>query len=53
VKIFDVSCRLVRSLPIRTNRVIWDGRDERGHKVNPGIYFLLLPGVRIKLIKIM
>lgn len=53
VKIFDVSCRLVRSLPVRTNFVSWDGRDEYGRRVNPGIYFMLLPNVRIKLIKIL
>jgi N-acetylneuraminic acid mutarotase len=42
--IHNLSGRLIRSLPITDNRtpnteVTWDGRDNRGKKVNSGIYF--------------
>ena len=44
LRIYDLSGRLVRSLPITDNRtpiteVTWDGQDSKGKKVNSGIYF--------------
>ncbi len=45
VRIFDLSGRLVRSLPASLDRfgnrtAIWDGSDDRGNPVSPGVYFL-------------
>ncbi len=44
LKIFDISGRLVRTLPITKNRqpiteVIWDGKDSDGKSLPSGIYF--------------
>lgn len=52
VKIFDISCRLVRKLSIRSGGLCWNGRDEHGELVTSGIYFMLLPDNKIKLIKL-
>ena len=46
IKIYDVSGRLIRSFPsslfTRRSSVTWDGRDELGKRVTPGIYFVKL-----------
>jgi len=53
VRVFDVGGRLVRRLgqeryPIGRHTVMWDGRNETGGSVAPGVYIVLLeaPGVR-------
>lgn len=43
--IHDLSGRLIREIPIHDSRftiheIVWDGSDELGNKVTPGIYFL-------------
>lgn len=43
VSIYDLSGRLVRSLPVQTRsagELIWDGADSRGRSVPPGIYMI-------------
>jgi hypothetical protein len=45
VQVFDVTGRRVRDVfrgevPAGFHRTVWDGRDEGGHDVSPGIYFL-------------
>ena len=45
--IYDVSGRLIRMLADKRQEageytVIWDGRDERGHRVGNGVYFVRL-----------
>ena len=46
LQIYDASGRLIRSFPsslfTRRSSVTWDGRDERGKRVTPGIYFIKL-----------
>jgi hypothetical protein len=47
LRIFDISGRLVRTLDIKESRVhrsriIWNGRDETGLRVAPGIYFAVM-----------
>ncbi len=50
LKIYDATGRLVRSIPIinlcNPNKsvvsVCWDGKDDSGHKVSSGIYFVTL-----------
>lgn len=47
LRIFDVSGRLVRTFangqqPAGRHRVVWDGRDETGGSVSPGVYFYQL-----------
>jgi hypothetical protein len=49
LEIFDVSGRLVRSIPGRAfeksgQMIAWDGRDNRGEKVAAGLYTLRLRG---------
>jgi photosystem II stability/assembly factor-like uncharacterized protein len=44
VSVFDAEGRLVRtlidgSLPVGRHEVVWDGSDERGSRVSPGVYF--------------
>jgi hypothetical protein len=43
VRIFSVSGRRLRTLPIGASSgsatVVWDGKDDHGHAVGPGIYF--------------
>ncbi len=45
INIYDLTGRLVRSLPITDyqspiTEVVWDGRDDRGINVPPGVYFV-------------
>jgi flagellar hook assembly protein FlgD len=45
--VYDISGRLVRTLgegrfPAGSNSVTWDGLDDRGIRVIPGIYFYRL-----------
>jgi hypothetical protein len=45
--VFDISGRRVRTLvdatlPGQQHRVVWNGLDERGHRVASGIYFVTL-----------
>jgi hypothetical protein len=45
VALYDVSGRLLRSLargdyPAGYQSVVWDGRDDHGDRVTPGVYFL-------------
>lgn len=47
LKIFDLSGRLVKTFDLTNNersinQVVWNGRDEQGQKVAPGIYFYKL-----------
>ena len=49
VSIFDVSGRLVRTVargdyPAGYQSAVWNGRDERGHQVPTGIYFMRTRG---------
>jgi hypothetical protein len=39
VRIFDAAGRLVRVLG-RSNRPVWDGRDQAARLVSPGTYFV-------------
>jgi hypothetical protein len=39
IAIYDATGRLVRNLPVNQGMVQWDGLDQRGHRVNSGIYF--------------
>ena len=45
VSVFDAAGRLVRTLeptllPPGVTEIVWDGRDEGGHSVSAGVYFL-------------
>ncbi|MCK4329865.1 carboxypeptidase regulatory-like domain-containing protein [candidate division WOR-3 bacterium] len=46
LRIFDVAGRLVRTFPLPSSpfthrsSVVWDGRDDRGINVPPGVYFV-------------
>ena len=47
LSVFDLSGRLVKrlidsELPAGSHATTWDGRDERGHAVSAGPYFLKL-----------
>ena len=47
LKVFNVTGQLVRTLadgPVKAgpNRVIWDGRDQRGRRLSSGVYFYRL-----------
>jgi flagellar hook assembly protein FlgD len=50
LQIHDLAGRLVKSFPFNHltiepfNRIEWDGRDNTGEQVKPGIYFLRAPG---------
>jgi hypothetical protein len=57
LRIYDAAGRLVKSFLLSTDycllptAVSWDGTNDYGHEVAPGVYFVLLPGKRIKLVK--
>ncbi|MEO0189454.1 MAG: T9SS type A sorting domain-containing protein [candidate division WOR-3 bacterium] len=40
IKIYDVSGGLIKQFNNPSEKIIWDGRDEYGRKVTPGVYFL-------------
>jgi flagellar hook assembly protein FlgD len=44
LKIYDATGRLVTShkLPVASHCFIWDGRDNIGRSVSPGVYFIRL-----------
>jgi len=47
IRIYDVSGRVIRTLangpqPAGRHRAVWDGRDETGGPVSPGVYFYQL-----------
>jgi len=43
IEIFDITGRLVRSLPIGGSKLVnWDGTDRNGHDVAAGVYFAKL-----------
>ncbi|RKX71814.1 hypothetical protein DRP53_00020 [candidate division WOR-3 bacterium] len=48
IEIYDVNGKRIRTL----SRGLWDGRDEDGHEVAPGIYLLRSGGATVKLVKI-
>jgi hypothetical protein len=41
LEVYDISSRVVRKLAVtgEEGEVLWDGRDERGKEVSPGVYF--------------
>jgi ligand-binding sensor domain-containing protein len=52
--VYDMLGRHVRALvsgitPRGEHRVLWDGRDDRGHTVSSGVYFLILRANEIEL----
>lgn len=57
IKIYDILGREVRTLNIKSNlylnhhRVNWDGTNNNGSKVSPGVYFYHLSGRNISLTK--
>lgn len=42
IMVINSAGQKVRSLIVRGSSLIWDGRDENDHQVNPGVYFLIL-----------
>uniref|UniRef100_A0A7V3VUT0 T9SS type A sorting domain-containing protein n=1 Tax=candidate division WOR-3 bacterium TaxID=2052148 RepID=A0A7V3VUT0_UNCW3 len=47
IRIYDVSGRLVKSFPLagdysRQGIIVWDGEDDSGRRISPGIYFVKL-----------
>lgn len=56
LKIYDVSGRLVKQFNHLTmqpsNQVSWDGRDERGSVLAPGVYFITANNVMLKAVKL-
>ena len=54
-RVYAQDGRLVRQAQIPAGEVrwVWDGRDERGRLVPPGVYVLAAPGgVRVKAVKL-
>ena len=57
LKIYDVSGRIVKSFNLEScivnqvSAVIWDGTDDSGHKLTPGIYFVYLRNGSLSAIK--
>jgi flagellar hook assembly protein FlgD len=52
IRIHDLSGRIVRSVPLpagRSGTLAWNGEDQHGHAVPPGIYFVALvaPGASV------
>jgi hypothetical protein len=49
IKIYDISGRLVKSFSITTDccalgTIVWDGKDNSGCKLSPGVYFVRFEG---------
>ncbi len=55
LRVFNAAGRLVKQFNHLTNlpfnQVFWDGTDNGGEPVNPGVYFICLSSERIKVIK--
>jgi hypothetical protein len=57
IKIYDISGRLMASIPIEINRiassttVIWNGRDDTGKRMPAGIYFFSIESKRLVEVK--
>lgn len=51
--IYDLSGRLVKSLPVSSSQITWDSKDISGKEVQAGIYFLRLQNEKpLKLVKL-
>ena len=42
ISIFDVTGRLVRNLKVKNGTAYWDGKNDKGVRLSPGIYFGLV-----------
>ncbi len=55
-KIYDATGRLLRQLDHATigqaNYIVWDGRDDRGSVLAPGVYFITANNVMLKVVKL-
>jgi len=57
LKIYDVSGRIVKSFNLEScikyheSAIFWDGTDDSGHKLTPGIYFVYLRNGSLSAIK--
>ncbi|UCG93194.1 MAG: T9SS type A sorting domain-containing protein [candidate division WOR-3 bacterium] len=55
-KIYDATGRLLRQLNHTTigqsNNIVWDGRDDRGSVLAPGVYFITANNVMLKVVKL-
>jgi hypothetical protein len=40
--LYDVTGRLIKSFDNKVYPIVWDGRDESGARISPGIYYMLL-----------
>ena len=40
ITIYDASGRYVRSLTMKSSRIVWDLTDQHGAQVNAGVYFV-------------
>ena len=54
MRIYDLGGRLIRMKPLGAlgtglHRVVWDGRDEAGMEVSPGLYFIRLESGNVQL----
>jgi hypothetical protein len=53
IDIYNASGRIVKSIhSIERTKIIWDGKDENGFEVNPGIYVAKTFNSQIKLLKL-
>ena len=60
LRVYDASGKLVRDLSSNLASAIlnhgsvvsWDGTDDTGERVSPGVYLICIPGQRIKVIKL-
>lgn len=39
IQIYDITGKLVKSFPVNTHRIVWNGTDDNGRPVKSGIYF--------------
>jgi hypothetical protein len=45
IRIYDLSGRTIREFKCIRNQIVWDGKDENGKWVSPGVYFVRLQEV--------